>query len=89
MILTDSVLTPRFPDTTLVASVSPTLYERVEDWQELKHQMGLVRLAGAFAEHDREAGTVEARFGKDLLFRARYRGRSEWLVEYSEAFYPR
>jgi hypothetical protein len=91
MIFADPILPhpPQDPSATSPVSVSPALYERMEHWQELKHQMGLVRLAGAVADHDRKAGTVEATFGKDLLFRAHYQGQATWLVEYSEAFYPR
>lgn len=90
MIFTDTLL----PESKLAAlglssPDRPALFERLEHWQDLKHQVGLARLAGAVAEVDRKAGRAEAKFGEDLLFRARYKGQAEWIVEYSAAFYSR
>ncbi len=63
-------------------------FGRLGTWANVEQKMIEARSAGVRVIHDQEAGTVEATYERELVFRAIDKGSGEWIVIYSTKFYP-
>lgn len=64
-------------------------FGRLGHWADVKTKIEEARLNGATIKHDATAGTVEAGFQGDTLFKALDKGGGAWLVMYNPEYYPR
>ncbi len=68
---------------------TPKTFGRLGTWAKVEEKMIEARRAGVRVIHDQEAGTVEATYERELVFRAIDKGGGEWIVIYSTRFYPK
>jgi hypothetical protein len=62
-------------------------FGRLGDTKTVNAQAAAVRAAGGTVKRDRDAGTVIAKIGESIAFRALSKGGGIWIVIYSREFY--